>query len=262
MLLKHQRLIATAAFGTVLVAGCSSSEPTAGPSPTPVVPPTTAPSPISTPTAKPTPTPTASIAGLSARQILKKAEAAAKAATGVRVRGTMAMDGESLKIDVRLAGSGGSGTLAFDGAGMSVIVLGRTAFLQVDDAFWRRQNTPKDAKLMIQLLRGKWLKVALDDKDFGELAAFASKSTLFDGMFTASGSLRKTTAKTVDGVRCIGLRDPDGTIWVDATDARPVRVELAGDSGTGGFSFSEYDQVKQPKAPPPAQVVDGGTLDR
>jgi hypothetical protein len=174
----------------------------------------------------------------------------------------MAMDGEALKIDVRLTGSAGSGTIAFDGAGLSVIVLGRTAFLQVSDAFWRRQSKPKDAELMIQLLRGKWLKVALDDKDFGEMAAFASKAGLFDGMFTAGGNLRKTAAKTVDGVRCIGLRDADGTFWVDAANARPVRLELSGSEGTGGFSFSEYDQVKQPKAPPPAQVVDGKNLDR
>lgn len=257
MLLTRTRLIATAALGTVLIAGCSSSEPTAGPGPTTVVPPSTAPSSTPTPTVKPTP----SIASLSARQILKKAEAAAKAATGVRVRGTVTMDdGKPMKLDVRLAKTGGSGTMSVDGAGMSVIVIGRIAYLKFDEAFWRQEAKKKDAEQMIKLLRGKWLKVAMDDKDFGEMAAFASKAGFFDGMFTASGHLRKTAAKTVDGVRCIGLGDADGTLWIDATNARPIRLEPGGSAGTDGLSFSEYNQVKQPKAPPRAQVVDGKTL--
>jgi hypothetical protein len=256
MLPKRTRLIATAALGTVLVAGCSSSEPTAGPGPATVVPPSTAPSSTSTPTPKPTP----NIAGLSARQILKKAEAAAKAATGVRVRGTMTDGGKPMKVDVRLAKAGGSGTLLLDGDGLSVIVIGRIAYLKFDEAFWRQEAKKKDAEQFVKLLRGKWLKVAMDNKDFGEMAAFASKAGFFDGMFTASGSLRKTAAKTVDGVRCIGLGDAEGTLWVDATNARPIRVDLKGSEGTGGFSFSEYNQVKTPKAPPPAQVVDGKAL--
>lgn len=266
MLPTRTRLIATAALGTVLIAGCRISLGTAEPEPT-IAPPSTARSsasaPATTPAPTPTPTPTASIARLTTQQILKKAEAAAKAATGVRVHGTMNMaDGTTLKLNVRLARSGGSGTVGFDGTGMSVIVVGRTAFVQVDDSFWRQdKKKSKDAELFIQLLRGKWLKLALDNEGLGEMAGFASKATFFDGMFTDPGStLRKTAAKTIDGVSCVGLRGTDGTFWVDATNARPIRLELSGRGGTGGLSFSEYNQIKAPKAPPPAQVVDGKAL--
>jgi hypothetical protein len=261
MLPKRTRLIATAALGAVLVAGCSGTEPTAGPGPTTVVPPSTAQSSTPTPTPTPTPKPTPNIAGLSAGQIVKKAEAAAKAATGVRVRGTMTMDdGKLMKLDVSLAKTAGSGTMSVDGARMSVIVIGRIAYLKGDEAFWRQGAKKKDADQLIKLLRGKWLKVAMDEKGLGEMAAFASKAGFFDGMFTAPGSLRKTAAKTVDGVRCIGLGGADGTLWVDATTARPIRIEPGASAPTEGLSFSEYNQVKQPKAPPRDQVVDGKTL--
>jgi hypothetical protein len=50
------------------------------------------------------------------------------------------------------------------------------------------------------------------------------------------------------------------TAWVDATNARPIRLDTPGPSGTESLTFSEYNQIKEPKAPPAAQEVDGKTL--
>jgi hypothetical protein len=58
-----------------------------------------------------------------------------------------------------VARNAGSGTVTFDGTEMKVIVVGRTAYVQVGDAFWRQHSKAKDAELLIQRLRGKWLKV-------------------------------------------------------------------------------------------------------
>jgi hypothetical protein len=254
-------LITTAALATVLIAGCGGSEPTAAP-------PATA-----RPTAPSSPTPSKpaeSIAGLSAQQIVKKAQAAAKAAVSVRVRGAItAEDGTRLKIDVRVARKAGSGTLTLDGIEMKVIVVGRTAYVQGGDAFWRQESTGKGAELLVQLLRGKWVKVSLNA--FGERAGFASKAVLFDTMVDTvvpagvdPGRVGKTAVETIDGIRCVGVRGTGGTFWVNAANARPVRLEETGHVGGRrarlSLSFSEYNQIKEPKAPPAAQVVDGKAL--
>lgn len=257
MSLTRTGSIATAVLMTVLVAGCGGSEPAAGPDPS-TTPTTAAPTTPSATVSKPA----ASIAGLSAQQIVKKTQAAAKAASSVRVRGAMTMDdGSLMKLDVSLTAKGGSGTITQDGAAIKVRVVGRTAYLQISDAYWRKQAKSKqEADLIIQVVHGKWLKVALTNKDFGEIAAFASKPAFFDGLFEESGGVRKTGSKTIEGIPCVGLGDGEGTVWVDAANARPIRLDMPGKSGTESLIFSEYNQIKEPKAPPAAQVIDGKTI--
>ncbi|MET9271857.1 hypothetical protein [Kribbella sp. NPDC003557] len=246
----------------VLVAGCRGSDPAAGdalgttPTPTRT---TSAVAPSSAPPATtPAATPTSDIAGLPASKILEKAQAAAKAAGSVRMKGSLSDDGDRIVLDIRLAKTGGQGTMSLNGDAFSLIVLGKTAYLKISDKFWRAQITPKaDADAVIALVGGRWIKTPLTDKDLGELAAFASKPKFFDTLFEPTGTLRKTAPRTVDGVTAIGLRDTDGTLWVDTATGRPVRLES---SSKDALTFSEYDQVSTPKAPPAAQVIDGKAL--
>ena len=165
MSLTRTRLITTTALATVLIAGCGGSEPTAAP---PAAPPAAA-----RPTAPSSATPSKpaeSIAGLSAQQIIKRTKAAAKAAVSVRARGGYtADDGTTYKLDVSLTrtASAGTVTVTANGVGVKFLVIGRTAYLQFSDAFLRRYVKPKtDADLLMQLTRGKWIKVAVTDKSF------------------------------------------------------------------------------------------------
>ncbi|WP_327635800.1 hypothetical protein OHB24_38145 [Kribbella sp. NBC_00482] len=263
MLIRRTAAGAMVGVLVVLVAGCQGSDPATsdaiGTTPTPtatsVTPP---PSPVATPT-KPSPsTPVSTIAGLSATKILAKAQAAAKAATSVRMKGSMSDDGDKVVLDIRLAKTGGQGTMSINGAAFSLIVLDKTAYLKISDKFWRAQIDSKaDADAVIALVGGRWIKTPLTDKDLGELAAFASKPKFFDTLFEPTGTLRKTAPRTVDGVAAIGLRDTDGTLWVDTATGRPVRLES---SGTDALTFTEYNQVTTPKAPPASQVIDGKAL--
>ena len=243
---------AAAVLMAVLATGCGGSDPaTSGTT-------VTAPTPTSTPT--PTPTPV-SITGLSATQILAKAQAAAKAAKSVHVKGAMTDGDGRMALDVRLAAAGGSGSITMDGDRISIMVIGKTAYLRMSDAFWRKQAKSKaEANAVVALIGGRWIKTALTNKDLGDLAAFASKPGFFDSLFEEPGTLRKTAPKTVDGIACIGLRSSDGTLWVDASTARPVRLDLAGKSGTDALTFTEYNKVSAPTAPPAAQVIDGKAL--
>ncbi|MEI8413102.1 MULTISPECIES: hypothetical protein [unclassified Kribbella] len=250
---------AAAVLMAVLATGCGGSDPatsgTTVTAPTPT--PTPTPTPVQASTPTPTPTPV-SITGLSAPQILAKAQAAAKAAKSVHVKGAMTDSDGRMALDVRLAAAGGSGSITMDGDRISIMVIGKTAYLRMSDAFWRKQAKSKaEANAIVALIGGRWIKTALTNKDLGDLAAFASKPRFFDSLFEEPGTLRKTAPKTVDGIACIGLRSSDGTLWVDASTARPVRLEL---SRTDVLTFSEYNQIAAPKAPPAAQVIDGKAL--
>lgn len=247
----------TAVLMAVLVTGCGGSDPATSGTTVTAPTPTPTPTPVQASTPKPSPTPV-SITGLSATQILAKAQAAAKAAKSVHVKGAMTDGDGRMALDVRLAAAGGSGSITMDGDRISIIVIGKTAYLRMSDAFWRKQAKSKaEANAIVALIGGRWIKTALTNKDLGDLAAFASKPGFFDSLFEEPGTLRKTAPKTIDGIACIGLRSSDGTLWVDASTARPVRLEM---SRTDVLTFTAYNQIAAPTAPPAAQVIDGKAL--
>ncbi|MER7250695.1 hypothetical protein [Kribbella sp. NPDC000426] len=264
-MLKNRSAVGAIAL-MAFVAGCGGPKAAnddaleSTPTPTPAATPTsTAPT---TPTAvleKPSiPVPTEqSIAGLSAAKILTKTQAAAKAATSVRMKGAVSDGKERMVLDVRVTKTGGQGSITTSDGGMSVMVIGKTAYLKMSNKFWQSQTKSKaEADAIVGLIAGRWIRTTMSDKDLGNFALFASKAEFFDTLFEPSGTLKKTAPKTVDGVPSIGLGDGDGTLWVDTATARPVRLE----SGTDALSFSEYNQVTTPKAPPATQVIDGKAL--
>jgi hypothetical protein len=172
------------------------------------------------------------------------------------------VNGTPIKVDLRLARTASAGTIISNGAWIKVLVIGRTAYLQFSDAFWRRYVKPKtSADQLMELMRGKWAKVAVTDNGFGDMAVLASKPAFVSAMLDNSDGLRKIGTRTIGGIVCIGLAGDDHrTLWVDATNARPIRLDTPGPSGTASLTFSEYNQIKEPTAPPAAQVVDGKAL--
>jgi hypothetical protein len=252
------------------VAGCGGPKAVSDdalrstPTPAPQTPlrPSTVATPTDTPSAileKPTvPVPTEpGVAGLSAAKILTKTQAAAKAATSVRMKGAVSDGKDKMVLDVRITKNAGQGSITTSEGGMSVMVIGKTAYLKMSNKFWQSQTKSKtEADAIVAMIAGRWIRTTLSDKDLGSFALFASKAEFFDTLFEPSGSLKKTAPKTVDGIPAIGLGDSDGTLWVDAATARPVRLE----AGADALSFSEYNKVTTPKAPPANQVIDGKAL--
>ncbi|MEU4192293.1 hypothetical protein AB0E69_10360 [Kribbella sp. NPDC026611] len=265
------RTAALAVLLVVLATGCKNTDhPTAATNsvpapatvstPTPSAPPSTPPP---TPTPKPTPTPTVDIGKLSVTQIAAKTEAAAKAVRSVHVQGTMTSGKDRIGMDVRLTQTDGGGTVSMNGDRFSVVVVGQTAYLRFSDAFWRHHAKSKaEAKAITQLINGRWIKTTTSNKDFRELAVFARKSGFYDTLFVDSESgdptgVKKKGRQTVAGVTCIGLGDSDVTVWIARATAYPIRFDAPGTE----LTFTEYDHVVPPKAPPADQVIDGDALD-
>jgi hypothetical protein len=254
---------ATAALLALVVTGCGSPTDTKAEAAADTKTSTTAPTKTAVPTPSASPSPAPDISALSATAIFAKAKAFALTADSVRMRGTAAEGRDKITLDVQMTKTGGQGTFSVAGAPLGIRVIGRTMYLQMTERFLRATGKREKASAaetaaMVQLMKDKWVKLSKAG-DFEPMIVMTTRDTFFKTVFVPSGKLRKTAPRTVDGITSIGLNDGEGTLWVDARDARPVRLE--GPAGSGeGFRFSDYNQLKAPVAPPAAQTIDGKAM--
>jgi len=253
-MLRHRRAVTAVLVTTLLLAGCGESGDTAT---------TGSSSPSPTPSATPsTPAPPA-LASLPARTIVKRAEAAVKAAETLRLKGTVVSDGDAVSIDLRYGKKATAGSITIGGASIALVVIGQTVYIKPSEAFWRQQApTKQEADAVVELVRGKWIKAPLTDKEFGSFGEFGDRDSFVAELFSdVPAKLKKTGPKLIDGVRCIGIDDGDGILWVHSTNARPIRVTAPANSkDSGSLTFSEYNAVAEPKAPPRELVIDSKRL--
>lgn len=123
-----------------------------------------------------------------------------------------------------------------------------------------KENGPSAAELdaMQNLIGGKWITPFKLDKDSKHLVGLTNSTATVEGFLNLSRPV-KAPKSVVDRVSVIGLRADGTTLWVDVRNARPVRVQpTAGESNVR--TFTEFDQVAIPKAPPATEVVDGKTI--
>jgi hypothetical protein len=152
-MVRQRRVIPATLVSIFLVAGCGGSdEPGAtsssssGPTPSAT---------SSTPTVAP-------LAALPARTIMKRAEAAIKAADTLRLNGTIVSEGRSISIDMRYGKNATAGSVTTGGAGVAIILIGKTIYTKPSEAFWRQQlPSEREAEAFIELVRGKWIKAPL-----------------------------------------------------------------------------------------------------
>ncbi|MET9315774.1 hypothetical protein ABZX12_28490 [Kribbella sp. NPDC003505] len=197
---------------------------------------------------------------LPAAQILARAKAALTAAGSVRVKGSVTSeDGKPTTMDLALTRTAGRSTIGFSGGRLTVIVIGRTAYFQGDDAFWKANAADaRQGAAYAAMFRGKWLKTTAGDKRFGDFSDLANMKA-FVAELETPGTAKKTGPRIVDGVNCIGLVGDDGSVlWIDQVTARPVRGTSSG-AGTG-LAFTDYDRVPTPTAPPSDLVIDAAAL--
>ncbi len=230
----------------LLVGGCGSDVPAASGSDNA--------SRMSSPSSTPT---EPSLAALPAGTIVQRAQAALKAAETMRVKGAMVSEDQSISLDLRYGKTGTAGTKTIGGAGLALIVIGATTYIKPSEALWRQQLPSGKAAAMIKVMKENWLMAPTSDSQWGSFAQFADKDTFVTELFrdVKATKLKKKGPKTIDGVRCIGVDDGEGILWVDLANARPVRLDPP--SGQkGALTISEYNAVAEPKAPPAELIID------
>ncbi|WP_229900112.1 hypothetical protein, partial [Streptomyces capoamus] len=124
-------------------------------------------------------------AGLSGGQITERALKATTSAPSVRLKGRI-HDDESkgtVDIDMALNGKGEcAGTLSMDGQGKADLVrAGSSVYMKYDEKFLRAQSegeSKEDTDAAVDMLAGKWTKMAMKGQDAKDLASFCDLNTV------------------------------------------------------------------------------------
>ncbi|MFJ8308634.1 MULTISPECIES: hypothetical protein [unclassified Streptomyces] len=198
---------------------------------------------------------------LSASDIENKARTAADGADAVRLSGTLVSKGGSYKIDMKLKGTGGTGTVTSQKSNFGLLRVGNDLFLKADAGFWSHQapGGSGGAASAAGKLDAKYVKVPSDDPSYQQLRGFTEKAALLKDMLGLQGALSKgdhSQVGKVPTVRIAAGKDGEGgTLDVSLQGTPyPLRFERAG--GAGVLELADWN-TDFPLAPP----AKGDTVD-
>ncbi|MFF9199257.1 hypothetical protein ACF09L_29035 [Streptomyces sp. NPDC014779] len=235
-----------------------------------------APSPSPTPT-PPTPDP---FKGLSADEIAEKAVAATRSAHSLRMTGRVSSGGQPLDVDFRVSDkSECTGTIKLRHGAAELRRTGDLTYMKGDEAFWRASMTsqgmpPAQIDATIELLKGRWLKIAQGQPGTEDLGSVCDlKSLLADlgrnkeqrtGLVRGpDGEVRGTPVATLVKRKTTGAGAEQTTVSVSER-GKPyiLRTVRTGGADPGNVVLSEYDKPVRVVTPPPDQTVDLTKLDQ
>ena len=239
--------IALAGAGVLTFAGCGGSG-------------TKTATPAATTTA---PAATSSLAGLTADEVLAKTKAAAQSATSVHVKGDVSDSGQSIKIDLQLAGvARGSGTVIQNGGRIDLVRDGNDIYFKADEQTLSKTVAQGNASI-VKLIAGRYIKATVTTSGFDSFAGLLDLVEFVKGVLSPDGKVSRVDGKVVSGVATVGLKDNaatgGGILYVaDAGEPLPLRIESA--SGGGGVTMSEWNTNITITVPSADQVIDVGKL--
>ncbi|CAM5553722.1 hypothetical protein AB0M94_32305 [Streptomyces xanthochromogenes] len=197
---------------------------------------------------------------LSAPEIESKARTAADGADAVRLSGTLVSKGGSYKIDMKLKGSGGSGTVTSQKSTFGLLRVGDDLFLKAGAGFWSHSESGGAAQAAGKL-DDKYVKVPSGDPAYQQLRGFTDKSVLLKGMLGLQGTLSKGDRSEVGTVRTVrieaGKDGEGGTLDVSLQGTPyPLRFERAG--GAGVLELADWNKDFTLAPPSKDATVDYG----
>ncbi|MFD8600296.1 hypothetical protein ACFV1L_35380, partial [Kitasatospora sp. NPDC059646] len=196
------------------------------------------------------------VAALPAAEILQRAVQALKDARSVRETGTVAGDGLTVSVDLRLDVAGScTGTLRQAGyGGFQVVKAGQELWVKPDHAFWENNGDPA----LAELVGDRYLKTTSDNPQFAEVVDFCDLGALANKLGSGGSDLTRGAATTVQGRSAItvtGHSDTgSGTLYV-ATGGPPVPLRMERDTG-GAVDLGEFGTPVPAATPGPDQSVD------
>ncbi|MER6343405.1 hypothetical protein ACWC10_02970 [Streptomyces sp. NPDC001595] len=199
-------------------------------------------------------------AGLTGGQIADRSVEATTAAASLRLTGDMPDEesGGTIHFDMAVNKKGEcAGTLGVNDGKADLIRTGDTVYMRYDEAFLRAQSEgepEEETDAVVDMLAGKWTKMAATGADADDLAAFCDLDELLGGAEDTDSDAQRGKTTTVDGTPAIVLHEKDGkdryTLYV-ATEGKPYLLRLdsrtAGDRGS--LVFSDYDKPVDTKKP-------------
>lgn len=200
------------------------------------------------------------LAGLSAKQILSEALAAARAAGSVHSETTIRQGSSSLIFsDDSSAGGGRQYITLSSGGHMTVLLVAGTGYVRGNvAALTGFLGLPAPTALR---MAGRWISFSKGDAGYEQVVTGVTTQSMLDEI-TPVGALTKTGVRTVGGQPLVGVRGrvragagaPGGTVtlYVAAT-GRPLPVSAEGNQqGPLTEVFSRWGESVQVAAPPGA----------
>ncbi|WP_318306339.1 hypothetical protein [Amycolatopsis solani] len=242
--MRRLSLAAALAAGTLALTACSGTSGTAVPA---AAGSSSAAAAAATSTAPP---------ALEAAKVGSAVAEAAKQATSVRVKGTMADDGNNINLDLQLNQDSASGTVVKDGLEIPVLRVGDKYFFRFTESLVKQAGIPASVG---KKLTGKWVpstaqigagiadafKVFLDYKSFTENTVGELASSTFTG----------GEPTTLGGVPALNFTSTDGTATV-AADAPHYLLRMQ-DPKSGTIEFSDWNKPATVQAPPASEIYSG-----
>ncbi|HLL32338.1 MAG TPA: hypothetical protein VK545_00255 [Streptomyces sp.] len=195
-------------------------------------------------------------------KIQAKTLAAAESAGAVRLSGTVVTSGRTYKLDMRLKGDGGTGSVTAGGASFELLRIGDQLYLKADSAFWNPEggNGGNGDAAAAAKLDGKYVKVPEGDPSYRRFSGFTDKDVLLDSLLTLHGTLKTDGRHRQAGVRTIritGDQGSGGTLDVSLEGKPyPLRLVRGGDAGT--LTFSAWGKDFPLTEPDKNETVDYG----
>lgn len=198
---------------------------------------------------------------LSATDIEGRARTAADGADAVRLSGTLVSKGGSYRIDMRLKGTGGTGTVTSKDSTFALLRVGDELYLKASAGFWSHNGKGSDSAAAAGKLDDKYVKVPSGDPSYQELRGFTEKGALLKGMLGLQGELSKGDRSKVGEVRTIrvkaGKDGEGGTLDVALQGTPyPLRFERAG--GAGVLELADWNKDFTLAPPSKDATVDYG----
>jgi hypothetical protein len=194
------------------------------------------------------------VAQLAPEQILEKAKAAAKAASSVHLKGTVATSGSGTAVDLRYNRDAGTvGTVTQNGQAIQLVYSHGLFFMASPDT-WTKLTGDSRAG---ELLGDRWVKIPPQAAGFESVTTLATFNRFIDQALSPEGGLAKTETKTVRGLNVVGVVEKanNETLYV-ATKGEPYPVQAQSDTGQGALDFLDWNAPVDVQAPRPDQVVD------
>jgi hypothetical protein len=194
--------------------------------------------------------------------VVAETKADAQAASSLTLAGTVVDQGQNATIDLgikRDQGCVGSIGLGTQGT-VKLILIGKTIYMNPDDQFWTA-NTGANAKAVIALVNGRYIKVPASYKNMASLVDLCNLDKLLNQDTTETYT--KGPVITLDGTRVLTIKSSDGSTGYVTDTSKPQYVEVIAPKGTKDGSGKLVISVGAPvtlAAPPASEVIDGTTL--
>ncbi|MFJ9806703.1 hypothetical protein ACIRTB_00485 [Streptomyces sp. NPDC101158] len=215
--------------------------------------------------------------GLTADQIGDKAVAATQSATSLRMAGRVTTGGQPLDVDFSVNDKNQcTGRIKLQGGAAELRQTGGLTYMKGDEKFWRAsmasQGMPEpQIEATIELLKGRWLKIAPGQAGSGDLGGVCDLKGLLSDLgrnkAERTGLVRGPDAE-VKGtpVATLVKRKPHGETTTVSVSQRGkpyiLKMVKTGGAEPGSVVLSDYDKPVKVVVPPEDETVDLTKLDQ